>query len=95
MEAFPEIPSLVGHGWKKDGDFGIDWGGCPTCPETVMELIASNCQRECLQESCTCLQNNMKCTYLCKLQTCSNQQVDDEDEVEFEVSDDDNISDDE
>ena len=61
-----------------------------------MESIACNFRRECLEESFTCLQNNMKCTYLCKLQTCSNQQVDNEAKVEFEASDDDNdISDDE
>ena len=41
--------------------------------------------RECLQDICSCLQNKMKSTYLCKLSTYANQVFED-DEEEF-VSD--------
>ena len=47
MEAFPEIRSPVGYGWKKDRDLVIDWGNAPPAPDTVMGLIACNCRREC------------------------------------------------
>ena len=64
-----------------------------------MELIAGNCTKQCLMESCSCLQNGMRCTYLCKLQTCRNIQEQEEEEeehgeVEFEGSSDDDDDDD-
>jgi len=102
LDRNPDIPSPVGHGWRvDDGQLVIDWGDAPPAPEAVMELIACNCPRQCLEESCSCLQNRMRCTYLCKLQTCSNMQEEEEEEehgnVEFEGSsdDDDNIDSDE
>ena len=89
----PDIPSPVGHGWRvDDGQLVIDWGDASPAPEAVMELIACNCPRKCLKESCTCLQNGMSCTYLCKLPTCSNMQEEEEEEpgkIDFEGSSDD------
>ena len=61
-----------------------------------MELITCNCPKQCLKESCSCLQNGMRCTYLCKLQTCKNMQEEEEEEhakVEFEGSSDDDDDD--
>ena len=43
-----------------------------------MELLSCICSRECKVETCTCIQNKLECTYMCKLATCSNQRVDDE-----------------
>jgi len=54
--------------------------------EAVMEMLSCTCSRECLQNTCTCMQNKIKCTYLCKLATCTNQISEDEDE-EVHVSD--------
>ena len=92
------IPSPIGNGWKKEDDkLVIDWGDALPAPEAVMELMACNCSKVCSEDSCACLQNKMKCTYLCKLTTCSNQTIDDEaedDEIEMD-EDDDSFSDDE
>ena len=70
LDKNPDIPSPVGHVWRvDDGQLVIDWGDTSPAPEAVMELIACNCPKQCLKESCSCLQNGMRCTYLCKLQT--------------------------
>ena len=42
----------------------------------------------CLQlPDCACLVNQLKCTDMCKLQTCTNQRTEDEDEVAVELDD--------
>ena len=67
------------------------WSDASPAPVAVMELIACKCPRQCLEESCSCIHNKLKCTYLCKLQTCSNMQEDEDevgesDQVEYEGS---------
>lgn len=57
------------------------------------ELIPLTGQlRSCLLPDCTCLANKLKCTEMCKLQSCTNQKKDDEEEdpIELVDSDDDN-----
>jgi len=66
----------------------IDWGEGLPAPEAVMEMLSCTCSRECLQDTCTCMQNKINCTYLCKLATCTNQIPKDEEE-EVRVSDND------
>ena len=47
-------------------------------------MIACTCLRSCKIDECVCLKNNLKCTHLCKLQTCTNQASIDEDTVELD-----------
>jgi hypothetical protein len=97
MESFPVIPSPVGNGWcKEDEMLAIDWSDSLPAPEAVMELLSCDCAKECVEETCLCLQNNQRCTYLCKLVTCSNQKDDDENnETDISEDSDDDESDDE
>ena len=68
LDCNPDVPSPEGHGWKyDDGDLVTDLGDAPPAPEAVMELIACNCPKECVEETCSCLQNMMQCRYLCKM----------------------------
>ena len=38
-------------------------------------------KKECVQDSCTCIQNGPKCTNLCKLTSCANQPPEDDDDT--------------
>jgi len=42
------------------------------------ELLFCKCVRACKLPDCTCLANGLKCTDLCKLKTCENQKLDEE-----------------
>lgn len=96
LEAFPDTPSPVGYGWILENELlTINWGSASPAPEAVMELLSCTCARECVQETCTCLQHKLKCTYMCKLSTCSNQNSEDEhndDNNDFHDESDDNES---
>ena len=46
-----------------------------------MELLSCDCKKECVQDSCTCIQNYLKCTNLCKLTSCANQPPEDDDDT--------------
>lgn len=87
MESNPSVPNPVGHGWSRgdDGVLTIDWLKGKPAPDAVMELIACQCQRTCKAGSCACIDNGLKCTTICRLQHCSNQQVDDDAEAVLEV----------
>ena len=41
------------------------------------------CVRSCKLPDCTCLANGLKCTDMCKLQTCNNQPAEDDEDEEF------------
>ena len=45
----------------------------PPAPEAVLKLMSCTCVRVCREPKCPCLANGLKCTDLCKLQTCDNQ----------------------
>jgi hypothetical protein len=91
----PSHPPPVGHGWQmENGELTIHWGSLPPAPESILELV--NCTGRCRRtncsdsEKCTCLENGIPCTDLCKCKrdTCSNVsgQVDDT-EDESDISD--------
>ena len=46
-------------------------------PMAVLELLACACKKECnlngKDDDCTCMQNKLKCTDMCKLKDCKNQ----------------------
>ena len=65
LEASSQVPSPVGSGWCMEGeDLAIDWAEGLPAPQAVMELLSCDCKKECVQESCTCIQNGLKCTNL-------------------------------
>ncbi|KAG1665356.1 hypothetical protein GQR58_019372 [Nymphon striatum] len=76
----PDIPGPGGHGWKldlsdPDGGLVLDWMEGKPAPEIVLELLVCTCSRLCEIETCMCMKNSLKCTDLCKLQTCTNQTI--------------------
>ena len=74
-----------------DGKLAIHWMRSPPAPDAVLELLACKCVRSCKLSTCTCMAHGLACTDMCKLQPCSNQkQQEDEDAiVELGDSDDD------
>ena len=79
MEASPQVPSPVGSGWCMEGeDLTIDWGEGLPAPQAVMQLLSWHSKKECVQDSCTCIQNYLKCTNLCNLSSCANQPPEDD-----------------
>ena len=92
LQRNPEVPKPTCHGWVRTevGSLKIDWMHGHAAPDAVLELLACQCKRECLQERCPCLVNGLKCTYMCRLQTCGNRKEDDSydaPEYESECSD--------
>ena len=76
----PNIPEPDGHGWIKraDGGLDLDWIHGQVAPDAVLELLACQCKRKCVPDDCPCMVNGFKCIYMCRLQTCENQKVEDE-----------------
>lgn len=69
LHANPDIPSPDCHGWKiENGD--LDWMNLLPAPDSLMDLI--NCSAKCKKSHCkdvnicTCLQNRVPCTDMCK-----------------------------
>uniref|UniRef100_UPI00358F43A1 uncharacterized protein isoform X2 n=1 Tax=Myxine glutinosa TaxID=7769 RepID=UPI00358F43A1 len=78
LQPIPDIPDPDGYGWMMEEELAIDWMTLPPAPDSVMEL--ANCTESCKktrcsnETTCTCLQNNIPCTDLCKCgrNDCSN-----------------------
>ena len=78
LEQNPNIPSPVGHGWScEEGDLIVNWMDCQPAPDSVLELLACTCSRECKDSSCSCMINGLNCTDMCKLKNCCNARRDD------------------
>jgi len=75
-------------------DLTIDWGEGRPAPQAVMELLSCDCKKVCVHDSCTCIQNYLKCTNLCKLTSCANQPPDDDDDTTDLHNDSDDTDDD-
>lgn len=75
LEPQPVVPTPLGSGWTSDEEDNlvIEWMRCSPVPSSVLELLSCNCARSCKLPNCNCLSNGLKCTYMCKLQTCDNQ----------------------
>ena len=80
IAANADIPEPDGHGWIKraDGGLDLDWIHGQVAPDAVLELLACQCKRKCVPHDCPCIVNGFQCTYMCRLQTCENQKVEDE-----------------
>uniref|UniRef100_UPI00358DF722 uncharacterized protein n=1 Tax=Myxine glutinosa TaxID=7769 RepID=UPI00358DF722 len=78
LQPIPDIPDPDGYGWMMEEELAINWMTLPPAPDSVMEL--ANCTGSCKktrcsnETTCTCLQNNIPCTDLCKCgrNDCSN-----------------------
>jgi len=94
LEVSPQVPSKVGSDWCMEGeDLTIEWGEGLPAPQAVMELLSCDCKKECVQDSCTCIQNHLKCTNVCMLTSYANQPQEDDDTTDLH-NDSDDIDDD-
>ena len=80
-------------GWmleKEDGNelMRIDWMSGKPAPEAVIEFLHCDCKRICKKPDCSCLENGIKCTNMCKLKTCENQVEEEEDTGQWEDDED-------
>ena len=80
LQQHPQIPSPLDHGWAKNENdqLTIQWMQGSPAPEAVLQLLSCNCSRQCKLPDCQCLRSGLKCTTLCKLQTCVNQHEEDD-----------------
>ena len=56
-------------------------------PDAVLQLLSCNCSRSCKLPDCSCLSNGLWCTDMCRLQTCDNQAMIEEQAAELTDSD--------
>ncbi|KAJ8403837.1 hypothetical protein AAFF_G00347050 [Aldrovandia affinis] len=75
LQQHPHVLSPVEHGWARndDGQLTVEWMRGSPAPEAVLKLLSCNCSRRCKLPECQCMSSGLKCTNLCKLQTCDNQ----------------------
>ena len=80
LQQHPHVPSPVEHGWAKndDGQLIVEWMRGSPAPDAVLQLLSCKCSRGCKLSECQCMSNGLKCTNMCKLQTCANQPQDED-----------------
>ena len=83
LHARPTVPDPTKCGLiDDDGKLTIHWMRSPPAPDAVLELLACKCVRSCKLSTCTYMAHGLSCTDMCKLQSCSNQkQQEDEDDI--------------
>ena len=94
LESKPMVPDPKGCGWTTDdnGNLVIEWMHGSPAPDTVLQMISCKYVRACKPPDCTCLVTQLKCTTMCKFQTCTNQRIDNdaekaEEEMDLDESD--------
>jgi len=89
LQQHPQVPSPVEHGWARNdgGQLTVEWMQGSPAPEAVLQLLSCNCSRRCKLPECQCMSNGLKCTNLCKLQTCDNQPEEEDLTMEAELTD--------
>ena len=58
----------------KGESLALDWMSGEPAPKAVLELPSCQCNRLCQLLNSTCIANRLKCTALCTLQDCANQE---------------------
>lgn len=56
-------------------------------PAALLEFLSCTCKKTCKAPSCTCITNGLKCTDMCRLLTCENRPLEDDDEDEQDPAD--------
>ena len=97
MESDPDGPYSTDHEWEMEQPAVLsdEWMSGPSAPDDNLEMLSCRCLRQCKVPHCVCLKTGLRCTYMCKLQTCSNQSTGDDaleyfgdvDELDGEVYD--------
>ena len=89
LEPSPFVPNPTDCGWTtdEDGNLVVEWMRGSSAPDAVLQLLSCKCVRSCKLPVCTCLSDGLKCTDMCRLQTCSNQATEDEPQAELTDSD--------
>ena len=94
LEQDPQVPSPIGRGWKVEAEqLAVHWMDGQPAPSAILDLLVCNCTRKCELPKCACMANGLKCTDMCKLQDCDNQDPlsnteESEDEIVLEDEDD-------
>ena len=66
----------------------------PPALDAVLPFLSCDCKKKCVQEKCSCMQNGLKCTDLCRLKDCENaKSSEDVESIPTEVEDDDFVDD--
>ena len=80
LQQHPLVPSPDKRGWVRndDGQLTVEWMRGSPAPDAVLQLLLCKCSRRCKLPECQCMSNGLKCTNLCKLQTCDNQPQEEE-----------------
>ena len=85
LVACPVIPAPIGHGWIHDAEndgYAIEWMSVNPKPNAVLEFLSCNCSRSCKSNKCSCAANGLRCTDMCHIRDCSNQEtIEEDDEV--------------
>jgi len=89
LEPSPFVPSPTNCGWTTDenGNLVVEWMRGSSVPDAVLQLLSCKCVRSCKLPVCNCLSNGLKCTDMCRLQTCSNQATEEEPQADLSDSD--------
>ena len=70
--AEPILPDITKNGWAYEGDLLVAVSSTqPPAPTSVIQLRRCSCKTGCKTRRCSCLQNELQCTSLCKCFTLS------------------------
>ena len=70
----PRIPPLVGNGWElsMDGHLKPVMKLLLPAPKAIIELVKCGCHGDCSSNRCSCKNEGLPCTSLCKCYDCAN-----------------------
>ena len=73
LESVPDIPApSEGHRWvvNNNEELTIQWMTGVPAPYAVLCSISCRCAQSCSKTDCSCMLNGLRCSELCKLQSC-------------------------
>ena len=81
-----EVPGPEGHGWTVSNDnesrLNVDWTSESPAPDSALELLSCICKSGHCDSNCSCKQNRLSCTDVCR---CSCEEPCEEDEATVNV----------
>ena len=77
LDPMMNCPDIAEHGWivDEEGKVSIDWMDLPPAPNGILENVQCACKTGCISNRCSCRRANLKCTSLCRCNSCSNSVV--------------------